>query len=642
MSTTGSLYLQSYDPQLKKFFEISSGCSITLFNRLNNSAVNPNLTGFQFSHPIAVDSIEMFPVNLGKQNKLYSGNNIGYLNSVEGLKLPGSQYYYSFNIGNLNNLRSGLSSFNIGESNTLLNHDNSYLIGEANYLNTDKNYFNVNTYVVGSSNNFKISGDNNYFIGSDNIAIGKINNCKLIGNNNNFSSGEDIKSIGNNNNLTRSSIVDSFGDYSVFKDSSILTSIGDNNLFNKSTGVLNLSNSSRVDSSSNISILGNNNESDNSQMALIAGGSNTISGMNETILIGYTNSLKGSASSSKVIGINNSFTNGMSNINIFGNYNQSNNDFISSYIIGDSNLVTNVSDSFINGRLNNLENSSYINVLGVGNTFEASRDSLIVGNNNTISSGIESNIFGNNNSLSGKKNYVIGNNNTVRSGDFNSILIGISHEFAGNNKIASINLGVVDNSIEVNSNNINLTSVNRPTINNSPIALLSEATGNLKLNDFNTLSNTFKDPFYKNLSNEIYLRPFTYSTPGGSSEFAGAKGFATNSLFLNNFNIFSSSSYLASGAAGTDPFYVIYGNHTSPKFDPAWIIVDGSSDGVYHINSGYSAFSTPQTGWQIYNGAPASYRAQSATSIDLSMGSRTGLLSVSHLTLGTIYLPYFY
>jgi hypothetical protein len=300
----------------------------------------------------------------------------------------------------------------------------------------------------------------------------------------------------------------------------------------------------------------------------------------------------------------------------------------SNFFVGNSNKTALNFSSYIAGNSNRLLNNSNTYIVGENNYAEKSKNSYV---------------FGSNNSVSGSKNYVIGNNNTVRDGDYNSILIGVSHQFTGNNKKLSINLGVLENSIEINPSNINLTSVDRPTINNSPIALLSEANEALKVNDFISLSGIFQDPNFDHIATEIYLRPFTYST--GTQQvfqFSGAKGYSKADLSLPNFNIFSTNSYLISGKSGSKPFYAIYGNHTSPKFNPAWIIVDGLTSGVYQINSGYSPSLTPQSGWQMYSGSPTGYRAKSETSIDLSIGSRTGFLSVNHLSLGTIYLPYFY
>jgi len=104
----------------------------------------------------------------------------------------------------------------------------------------------------------------------------------------------------------------------------------------------------------------------------------------------------------------------------------------------------------------------------------------------------------------------------------------------------------------------------------------------------------------------------------------------------------------------SDEISVIYGTHSSPKFDPTWLIVDNYSSGIYYINNNYNSNQTPQTGWSITgfagssgfytnpNSAPIA-KLQGRTGINLSMGTRVGVISTDLESAGgRIYIPYFY
>lgn len=283
-------------------------------------------------------------------------------------------------------------------------------------------------------------------------------------------------------------------------------------------------------------------------------------------------------------------------------------------------------------------------VLGSTNTLLDNTSSYVFGGNNYLEANNSSYVFGDSNSMLGFKNYIIGNNNETRSGDYNSIFIGINHTPTGANKTATISLASVDSKIEITPSAINLDSVNRPKINGENIIIQSEfdtIANALNQNGPTFATNTFQDPYYDKLADNIFLSSFTYDSGASTSLTSYGQQFsATSSLFLNKFNIFSTTSY--TGASG---FNVIYGNHTNSQFSPAWLVVDNSTSGVYYKNDITPFNITPQSGWYatgfmdsglLYTGTSNNF------GINLVMGSRQAYVSISTSSFGTMYVPAFY
>ena len=301
-------------------------------------------------------------------------------------------------------------------------------------------------------------------------------------------------------------------------------------------------------------------------------------------------------------------------------------------------------DNFYLGNENKATFNESSFVFGSTNTLLDNNSSYVFGRDNYLENTSTSYIFGDTNSSFGNQNYIIGNNNEVRSGDYNSIFIGINYTPTGNNKVGTISLASVDSKIEINSSEIRLDSPNRPKINGENIIIQSEfdtISDSLKQNGPTFATNTFQDPYYDKFADKIFLSSFTYDSGASTSLTSYGQQFsATSTLFLNKFNIFSTTSY--TGASG---FNVIYGNHTNSQFSPAWLVVDNSTSGVYYKNDITPFNLTPQSGWYatgfmddglLYTGTSNNF------GINLVMGSRQAYVSVSTASFGTMYIPAFY
>jgi len=659
MITTGNLYIQVYDSLQNKYVELPSNeLSIATYIR---SGFFP-LTGFLITGDLRLNKkLEMASIDLGRYNKTYQGHNIGVGNNIIGLTGSVWQTYPSFNIGSLNYQTSGYNSFNIGQSNSIASNDTSFAIGTSNSISALNSLYNSNEYVLGNDNQLSLSGDNNYVIGQLNDLNFVIFSSKILGDDNTINSGQYVKIIGNGNLLQNSSYIDSFGDANIFDQSDSIISIGDANDISSSTGIFNISKSSQILTSQNVLVFGNSNLSQDGNNSLIIGQSNTLSGSEESIVIGFFNDIANTGDfRSTIIGYDNNFSDQVSNIDVFGDYNSNSGYFYDSFIIGSNNYGVNTADSNINGFVNIVQNSDYINIFGANNEVDRSFSNSIFGRYNTLSSGTNCNIIGDNNSVSGLQNYVFGNNNIVRSGDYNSILIGISHEFSGDFKVASINIASIDTNIEVNPTTIKLTSTNRPTINDENIIITSDLNSYLTKN--NGLSNSgiftggfiFQDQSYSNLPSRIYLDSFSYTGRSGinydiqfTGYFASANidGVPASIFTLSNFNIFGTTSYSGKNIS------LIFGNHTIPQFDPTWLIVDNKSSGIYYRNDLYPMNEIPQTGWVVtgfrgYSGKNPVYpnlilSGNKGASISINPRN-TGLISSYDPTYGKIYIPFFY
>jgi len=295
-----------------------------------------------------------------------------------------------------------------------------------------------------------------------------------------------------------------------------------------------------------------------------------------------------------------------------------------------------------NNNAGTINNFSYI--FGNENSLYGNLNSYAIGKNNTLENSISSYALGELNSVYGYQNYVIGSNNEIRSGDYNSIFIGINYTPTGNNKVATISLASVENKIEISPSEIRLDSTNRPKINGQNIIIQSEfdtISNALVQNGPAFPSNIFQDTYYDKLADRISISGFTYNSGAYTNLVSNPQNFGgTSTLFLNNFNIYGTTSY-----TGVSGFNIIYGNHTNPKFSPAWLVVDSSTSGVYYKNDITPYNRTPQSGWYVtgFNDGTSLYTGISTNfGADLVMGTRQGYISVRSASFGTFYLPYFY
>jgi hypothetical protein len=669
MSTpTGNLYLQAYNVESNKYVEIPSNIGAISFFVAPSGFINSRtegFSGFRFSTPVKVDALEMMPINIGVNNITGSGTfqqNIGSFNnsSFDRIDLVNSGYLGAFNLGYFNTATNSINSYNlgtinsaiesnlslnIGQSNTSSGSFSSYNIGRANILTTGDA-----TYLIGASNNL-YSGQNVLVVGTSNT-LNKLINSLLIGNNNSITTGVNLYNFGQTNTYENATNIGLFGNSNTLINANLDIIFGSTNYF-KNT-------------SSN-TLFGNYNLSDSGSNNIIFGNLNNSRGSQDKIY-GNSNSFAANSSEDSVFGNINNFS-GTNNNTLLGNYNTLNQSVIDELykvaltgITGAGpTLFTGITGyqmlggydgipgsggnyNFIVGNNNQTSLNEFSYIFGDSNQVLNNSTSYIFGSNNYLEKSSNSYAFGASNSISGFQNYVIGNSNEVRSGDYNSIFIGINYTPTGDNKTATISLATVDNKIEINPFEIRLDSISRPKINGENIIIQSEfdtIANSLNQNGPTFTTNTFQDSYYDKLADKVFVSQFTYNSGASTSLTSYAQQFsATTTLFLNKFNIFSTTSY--TGASG---FNVIYGNHTNSQFSPAWLVVDNSTSGVYYKNDITPFDITPQSGWYatgfrdnglLYTGTSNNF------GINLVMGSRQAYVSVNTASFGTMYVPVFY
>lgn len=815
MRPTGQVYLQVFDTNTNQFKESRNIVSFVsrptgLF--LGNETYL--FSGIQFNSPIKINQIEMMPINIGIQN--ISGSGMYSLNLgmncadifTDSALITGG-FLGAHNIGYFNTSNNAIHVYNLGYFNSTTNKSTRSLnLGGYNYSSGSLDTYNlgksnisqtgINTFLIGYNNNI-YSGIDFVLFGRNNLYVKSPRNSTVIGNTNNIKDLASSKLYGNTNIVSGSLNLDVFGN---------------DGFFTYSDGLLVLGNTNQINSSQNSSYFGSDNSSSKGFNNFNVGDSNLLNGTGNNIfgdynsILGVNDTIYGAYNSAETNSINDfvagdsNYLSGTNTTHIFGDSNnlgplaiqliyqsaitgltglnpgeQIGTGVIGYQILGGYSGVTGIGgfNNFLVGNANigSLNNNLYL--FGSDNSLLGNNGSYILGKDNYLENSTSCYVFGETNSISGQQNLVIGNNNTIRSGDYNSILIGISHEFTGQDKIASITLASVDNSLEISPSNIEIKSANRPKINNENIIVNSDL-GNY-LNISNGLSNSgvydsfiINDPSYNNLSAQIELKAFVYSgttekyygefsgdrvsafdnsilntyynnKPFVKSNIANYPGYYTSpadyyypttdnnfymifalsdieattgcwiisttdnaklfynrstntgvvplidwltytdvgfiasvsgylpapeltyipsdstgiyqkqkinsvtNLLLDDFNIFGTQSY------ATDEIAVIYGNHTDPKFLPAWLIVDKYSSGLYYINQTTDFNVTPQYGWVStgymgFTGGIPNYATLGPvinnTGIKISLGTRSGIISSYDPTLGKIYIPFYY
>jgi hypothetical protein len=583
-TTTGNLYLQVYNAPSNKYIEIPSNVGTISFlttpTGFTSYATTSNFSGFYFSRPVKINkAIEMLPINIGANNttgnvtysiNIGAGNNdiftrSSYINAQAvsatnlGILNGSIDSTYSTNLGSYNSFENAQSSLNLGLDNSISGSFKGLNLGFSNSITTGD--YNL---IFGFNNSIN-SGLNILLIGTDNTQLAVIENSNILGN---FNTAQNVN---------------------------FLNSFGFSNIFSNLDNSFNLGNSNKYYDSNNITMLNNSNTISGSSSEIILGNSNTLINSSADLIIG-SNNITNFTTGNNINGSNNNLINGNSN-NIYASQNSISNSN-SNYIFGLSNAASGLSNSIVLGLYNSLDQSiinqlyrieltgitgkaagqtpftgitgyrmvKYIGVPGSGgnNNFIAGQfnstslnyNSYIIGENNQVLNNANSYIFGTNNyleennssfafgannSISGFQNYVIGNNNSVRSGDYNSILIGISHQFTGADKVSSINIASVDSSIEVSPGDIKFNSPNRPKINNEDITIKSDLNEYTKKSEiiqnsgiFDSLK--FYDPNYNRLADQVELQTFTYS--GKENRYFGAfsgKNSNYDTIYFNGF-----------------------------------------------------------------------------------------------------------
>ena len=806
MTPTGNIYLQIFNIASGRFIELPANVAVLNFTTTptgyRSFAETANFSGFSFSRPIKVNgSLEMAPINIGASNTTGSGSNfsanIGILNTnlITNLELATGGYLGNYNFGYANSSFNSINSYNFGYFNTSSNNQRSFLIGASNLGSGELDSINIGNgnsvnladqiLMFGQSNAVD-SGINIVIVGSQNI-ISNIENYFSIGNTNTFLDSSDIESFGSNNNISGSSDLINFGDFNEYRDSLENTNFGNENTYNLTSGTLNVG-IGNINESSNGNIVFGNSNNLNGILNNVFGKINSILGNSHNVY-GINNVTQLNDNSAIIFGSNNNFS-GTNSSTVYGSNNNLNSEILDLLYRIELTGITGAgltgvtgyrvlgnyagipgsggSNNFFVGNNNETSLNNFVYSFGSNNQLLNNLNSYILGQNNYAERSDSSYVLGENNSVSGIQNYIIGNNNIVRSGDYNSILIGISHEFTGDFKIASINIASVDSKIEVSPSEVKINSPSRAKVNNENIVVSSDL--NNYLSSSNGLSNsgiftsyTINDPSYTNLAAQIELQSFAYSGKEDRyyGEFSGYNSSDPNAYKLNGFfrkqpalyydglhsiygnyyyqsnnehfeilfsrdiepvtgnwilspksslgflfynkstntGVFPVSNWIVTGSnligiTGYNPapsftysstftgFFhkqkinssttytsnyfnnfgttaypspqgsdvaVIYGNHVNPQFDPAWLIIDKYSSGVYYINDSTSSTTTPQFGWVAtgymgYTGRNPEdlNNAIVNTGIKISLGTRSGIVSSYDPVYGKIYIPFFY
>jgi hypothetical protein len=807
---TGNVYLQVYNKPAGKFIEIPENVGAIAFVTETGVSGVFAFSGFSFSDSIRIrDRIENMPINLGLGNITGSRlgasvglSNVDYL-SVRDLITGGWRGNYSFGNGNfsdnsVNNYSLGLFNygaynlrcFTFGAGNTNSGQFISLNLGSSNSLNSGERVS-----VFGQSNTLD-SGLNFTLVGSQN-QMSQIQDYLILGSNNTTLKSSNHRILGNTNYLSGNisgadffDSISSFGDFNTFKNSNFALNFGNNNTYESSYQNINIGNDNTNFNNQQNVVFGSLNNSQGTGN-YIFGNTNIINGVVNNIY-GDNNSTNSNDVNATIFG-NNNYLSGTNNSSIFGSNNTLNQQIINSLYRVELTGITGLgagqtpftgftgyamlggyknipgsggNNNFFIGNNNqtSLNNLSYI--VGDDNQVLNNSSSYVFGSSNYLEKSNNSYAFGTNNSISGFQNYVFGNNNTVRSGDYNSILIGISHEFTGNYKVASVNIASVDSSIEVSPNEVKINSPTRMKFNNESVTVASDL--NNFLNSSNGLSNSgsfgsfiINDPNYTSLADQIELQSFAYSGTedryyGGFSGFNAISPNAYNftgffrkqpalyynglhSIYGNNYyqsnnqnfeilfsrdidpitgnwiispknslgllfynkstntGVFPNLNWIRTGSisegvSGSSPapsftysssftgFFpkqkinssntytsnyfnnfgnvaypseqdvaVLYGNHTDPKFNSAWLIIDKYSSGVYYMNNSIPSTTTPQTGWiatgfRGYTGRNPQdlNNAIFNTGIKISLGTRSGIIGSYDVDYGRVYIPFFY
>jgi hypothetical protein len=518
-------------------------------NPKNDFGSNVGLNNINFGSPSTVG----FRYNIGDNNQLIESKN-------------------SVNLGNYNVINSGLENFNFGLENQSIDSLKTFIFGKANLVSGKKNE-NINVF---GKDNVLLNHSQSTVIGDENnLSSGNYN--LIFGDSNEIASSIYNTVIGERNNLSTTSTSDIYGDENTVDLSIDFTLLGQGN---------NLSGLNRQ------FIIGQNNLLNNNYEGVLIGDSNTVNNQFDSFILGEVNTLNFGGNNFILGRVNNS--SGDNQNVIIGKYNtstlstgeviigKSNTSLLSkgNYNIGDSNQVISSSDSF---------------TIGVGNTSLVNSKTNILGNNNFISGS--------------RSNVIIGNGNFIGSGNNNSILLGINSTLTGQDSVDfSLNLGVFDTSLNIDSSNINLKSFNRPKINGQNIIVSNDLAPYLTKNNGVTNSGVFgsliiNDPHYDKISSQIELQSFSY-TGSVDSYFTSFSGLPFYN-FTGYFRKLPASVY--------DGFHSVFGNSYYKSIDNKfeilfskdlnitgnWILSPTKSVGILFANPSSNTGIFPTIDWVV-------------------------------------------
>lgn len=528
-------------------------------------------------------------VNLGNNPRNDFGSNIG-INNINFGSLDTAGFRYnigdnnqllesknSVNLGNYNTINSGLENFNFGLKNESIDSLKTLIFGKANFVSGKKNE------------------DINVF-GKDNVLLNH-SQSTVIGDENNLSSGVANLIFGDNNQVASSIYNSVIGERNKIDKTSTSDIYGDDNIVDLSVDFTLLGQANDLSGVNRQFVIGQNNFLNNNYEGVLIGDSNTINSQFDSFILGEVNDVNFGANNFILGRVN--YSSGDNQNVILGKYNTT---IFSTgdVILGKSNL-----SRFSKGNYN----------IGDSNQVIGSVDSFTIGAENTSLENKKANILGNNNFISGSQsNVIIGNGNFIGSGNRNSILLGINSTLTGKDSVNySLNLGVFDTSLNIDSSNINLKSSNRPKINGQNIVISDDLAPYLTKNNGVTNSGTFNtfiinDPDYGKISSQIELQSFSYTNSVdsyyGSFEgllnglvFYGFTGYFRKrpTLAYNGFHSIFGDSYYKS----TDEKFDILFSRSLEPLTGNWVLTPSGSLGILFANPSSNTGIFPTESWIV-------------------------------------------
>jgi len=632
---------------------------------------------FQKSNTIPKTGIDLYHLMvLGDNNFLRSG--VRYVKILGNNNYLKNQANYITVIGDLNTIAklSGDYNFILGKSNTIATGNNIYTLGFSNQ--TSSSY---DSYILGKFNTLN-SGNDNFIFGQFNQSIdGSGNN--LIGNSNTFN-GDSTNIYGNENSTSSDSFSNIIlGNKNILSGNNNNVIIGLTNSDKKSNGSLVIGNNNSTSGNVNSYIIGQNNEYINNNNSYIFGNQNNAKTSDGSFVLGNSNSLSGFQN--YVVGNNNLIRSGDYNSILLGiSHRPNTGDF--NYKVASVNLasvdnllqVTPTDIKLVSTNRPTINNENIIitsdldSYLNPSNGLSNSGDVVNNTGDNTFN---DKSYFGYPNQIKIRP-FQISGQERWNCGPFSGVwqyepyfnfttgfFVKRKTSFYSNGYSITGDYYYISNNGAYNAlftfdlDPAGAWIITSTTPNENPVLFYNTSTnsGVLPLN-WTTMTST--DPL--NPNGDL---AYGYD-PAPTFEYVAPQFNVTNEEKINPgtssfdyFDLYGEKSYTSADQG----FSIIYGAHKNPQFDPAWLIIDNYSSGLYAINNSSDFTNLPQSGWQgtgfmgyrgqgngeWYGGGytpmeqPNSNNNYYDPSIKIS-ANRTGLLSSSDPVLGKIYISFIY
>lgn len=635
---------------------LESGTNTLLVGSQNTiNDIDSNLLIGNSNQVVQSTGIENFGTSnfaTGTSNLINFGDSNLFINSLNDV-----------NFGNSNSYDFTSENLNFGVGNTNQNSYQNVLIGNSNLCEgTGISIFGLQNTILGSLHN--IYGDNN----STNLDdIGAV----AIGNNNSLSGTTNSSVFGSNNSLDPE-IMNLL--YQV--ELTGITGLGiDETPFTGVTGYLMLGGYEDVlgIGGSNNFIIGNNNQTSLNQSSYIFGSSNQVLNNSTSYIFGTNNYLE-KTTNSYAFGSNNAVS-GFQNY-VIGNSNTTRSGDYNSILIGISHEFTG------DYRL------ASVNIASVDSSIEVSPNEVKINSPSRMKFNNEHVTI-----ASDLNNYLTSSNGLSNSGSFGSYIINDPNynALADQIELQSFAYSGKEDRYYGGFSGFNASSLNAYNFTGffrkQPVAFygglhsiygnnfyqsnnenfeilfsrdIDPVTGNWIISPKNSLGLLF----YNKSTNTGVFPSSNWITTGSMTERVSGRNPAPSFTYSSSFTGFSPNQKVNSSQLYTSNYFnnfgnisypttgdvaVLYGNHTDPKFNPTWLIIDKYSSGVYYINNSIPITTTPQTGWIVtgymsYTGRnPEDLTNRiSNTGIKISLGSRSGLMSSYDPNYGRIYFPFFY